>query len=116
METGASRSETLLIEYKRQQAGQHDLQLETNNTIHTAISENNMKVATVANELARQQRDLQDVREATSVLIQWNKSDQREEADKQIKLLGWASESRDERRAVVERWLTLVDGWDDYYV
>eukprot|EP00969_Alexandrium_andersonii_P196289 8671961-Alexandrium_andersonii.AAC.1 len=74
-----------------------------------------MKVGALSSEMARQQRDIQDNREATSILIQWSKSDQREEADKQIKLLGWSGEGKQERKAVVERWVTIVEGWDDYF-
>eukprot|EP00969_Alexandrium_andersonii_P170266 7528370-Alexandrium_andersonii.AAC.1 len=56
------------------------------------------KIVAIGTEVAKQQKDLADVREATSTLIQWNKMEQQDEAERQVKLLGWRQESRMERR------------------
>eukprot|EP00969_Alexandrium_andersonii_P087392 3855853-Alexandrium_andersonii.AAC.1 len=61
------------------------------------------------------ERDIADVREASFILGQWAKNSQKDEAEVQIKLMGWSAESRAERKVVVERWLTTVDAWDHYY-
>eukprot|EP00969_Alexandrium_andersonii_P049251 2161179-Alexandrium_andersonii.AAC.1 len=49
-------------------------------------------------ELRQHAADIHDVREATALLAQWSKKDQKDEADRQIKLMGWKGESRPERR------------------
>eukprot|EP00969_Alexandrium_andersonii_P159910 7066340-Alexandrium_andersonii.AAC.1 len=53
-------------------------------------------------ELNKGLGELNDVREATAILAQWQKKDQKDEADRQLKLTGWRGENRAQRRQAVE--------------